>query len=72
MWPPFLNKLARSNPNQNQVNTAVRRAIQDNSRFRQQLRQALTAGGREALQTIFSHPVIRISGAMVEAWLRES
>ncbi len=49
----------------------VEQAIRYDSAFREKLHAAFNAGGEEALQVLFEHPVVRISSRMVKEWLNK-
>ncbi|KKJ00740.1 flotillin family protein [Prochlorothrix hollandica] len=67
----FLDKLADRGLNATDTKSTLRQVIHTNQKFQRQLKRALAAGGREAIEEIFRHPLIRIPTATIEAWLQE-
>lgn len=54
-----------------QAEASLHKTIRQNQDLRRQLQRALQVGGRETLDQIFKHPLIRISGETIEAWLQD-
>ncbi|MBZ8183252.1 flotillin family protein [Oscillatoria salina] len=65
----FLDRLAEAKQTIPEAEKSVERAIKRSPSLRQRLQKAMNAGGKEALNAIFAHPVIHIPTTMVEAWL---
>ncbi|MGA1624669.1 MAG: flotillin family protein [Prochlorothrix sp.] len=67
----FLDKVAERGLSQSEAKQLLKQVVQSNEKFRRQLKRALAAGGREAIDEVFRHPLIRISAAAIEGWLQE-
>jgi len=67
----FLDKLADRGLSSGEAKKLLKQVVQGNEKFQRQLKRALAAGGQEAIEEIFRHPLVRISSAAIEGWLQE-
>jgi flotillin len=65
----LLDRLVLSGATISQAESSLQATIRQDRDLKKQLKKALKAGGREALEQIVNHPLIRISGAAIEAWI---
>ena len=65
----ILDRLVLSGATMAEAEASLRQTIQQNPNLQRQLRNALQAGGREIIDQIFQHPLIRISSAAIAGWL---
>ncbi|MFZ9739992.1 MAG: flotillin family protein [Prochlorotrichaceae cyanobacterium] len=65
----LLDRLVLSGATIPQAENSLQATIRQDRDLKKQLKKALKAGGREALEQIVNHPLIRISGAAIEAWI---
>ena len=67
----WLNGATAMGTPQAELAPLVQTAINASPKFRTQLKRAFKAGGQEAIATALNNPFVRISSAVVSAWLEE-
>ena len=67
----YLDIFALNSSNNEIIEKSLHQIIKSSPQLKKRLQRTLQVGGEQSLEAVLSHPLIKISTSMVEAWLEE-